>query len=272
MSDSDLLRVEGLTVRYGAGPVVHGIALGMAGATVAALLGANGAGKSSTLRAIAGLEPAQGRVLFDGQDISGWSSARRFRAGIAYVPEGRAIVTDLSVADNLTLGSYFVDAATRARRRQVVLDFFPEIANRLKAPAGLLSGGEQQMLAIGRGLMSAPRLLLLDEPSLGLAPLLVARVYERLAAIQKEKPGPRHESTADRQHLLLAAAQVSSRLRVALLEARKKLEHHVEILADTLLVVARVSAHPQIFEHKQILEDAPALGYVCNPHTHNGVG
>jgi branched-chain amino acid transport system ATP-binding protein len=187
MSDSDLLRVEGLTVRYGAGPVVHGIALGMASATVAALLGANGAGKSSTLRAIAGLEPAQGRVLFDGQDISGWSSARRFRAGIAYVPEGRAIVTDLSVADNLTLGSYFVDAATRARRRQVVLDFFPEIANRLKAPAGLLSGGEQQMLAIGRGLMSAPRLLLLDEPSLGLAPLLVARVYERLAAIQKEQ-------------------------------------------------------------------------------------
>ncbi|MDM0034300.1 ABC transporter ATP-binding protein [Variovorax sp. J22P271] len=184
---SDLLQVEGLTVRYGAGPVVHGIGLAMASATVAALLGANGAGKSSTLRAIAGLEPAQGRVLFEGQDISGWSSARRFRAGIAYVPEGRAIVTDLSVADNLTLGAYFVDAATRARRRQVVLDFFPEIANRLKAPAGLLSGGEQQMLAIGRGLMSAPRLLLLDEPSLGLAPLLVARVYERLARIQQEQ-------------------------------------------------------------------------------------
>ena len=184
---SDLLQVEGLTVRYGAGPVVHGIGLAMASATVAALLGANGAGKSSTLRAIAGLEPAQGRVLFEGQDISGWSSARRFRGGIAYVPEGRAIVTDLSIADNLTLGAYFVDAATRARRRQVVLDFFPEIANRLKAPAGLLSGGEQQMLAIGRGLMSAPRLLLLDEPSLGLAPLLVARVYERLARIQQEQ-------------------------------------------------------------------------------------
>ena len=103
------------------------------------------------------------------------------------MPEGRAIVTDLSVAENLTLGAYFVDAATRARRQRMVLDFFPEIANRLKAPAGLLSGGEQQMLAIGRGLMSAPRLLLLDEPSLGLAPLLVARVYERLAAIQQEQ-------------------------------------------------------------------------------------
>jgi branched-chain amino acid transport system ATP-binding protein len=154
---------------------------------VAALLGANGAGKSSTLRAIAGLEPALGQLHFDGHDISRWSSAQRFRAGIAYVPEGRAIVTDLSVADNLTLGAYFVDAPLRARRRQMVLDFFPEIANRLKSPAGLLSGGEQQMLAIGRGLMSGPRLLLLDEPSLGLAPLLVARVYERLAVIQQEQ-------------------------------------------------------------------------------------
>lgn len=188
MSDTSnaLLQVEGLTVRYGAGPVVHGISLGVEAGVVAALLGANGAGKSSTLRAIAGLEPAQGRVLFEGQDVSAMSTAQRFRAGIVYVPEGRAIVTDLSVAENLTLGSYFIDTRTRSQRQQMVLDFFPEIANRLKSPAGLLSGGEQQMLAIGRGLMSAPRLLLLDEPSLGLAPLLVARVYERLGLIQKE--------------------------------------------------------------------------------------
>lgn len=183
----ELLRVEGLTVSYGAGPVVHGVDLSMAAGSVAALLGANGAGKSSTLKAIAGLEPAQGRIFFDGQEVSHLSTAQRFRAGIVYVPEGRAIVTDLSVEENLTLGSYFVDARTRAQRQKMVLDFFPEIANRLKSPAGLLSGGEQQMLAIGRGLMSAPRLLLLDEPSLGLAPLLVARVYERLAVIQKEQ-------------------------------------------------------------------------------------
>ena len=184
---TELLRVEALSVRYGAGPVVHGVSLALQAGTVAALLGANGAGKSSTLKAIAGLEPAQGRVIFDGQDVSALNTAQRFRAGIVYVPEGRAIVTDLSVAENLTLGAYFVDAATRARRQRMVLDFFPEIANRLKAPAGLLSGGEQQMLAIGRGLMSAPRLLLLDEPSLGLAPLLVARVYERLARIREEQ-------------------------------------------------------------------------------------
>lgn len=183
---AELLRIEDLSVRYGAGPVVHGISLAMGAGSVAALLGANGAGKSSTLKAIAGLEPARGRVIFDGRDVSQFNTAQRFRAGIVYVPEGRAIVTDLSVAENLTLGSYFVDGRTRAQRQQMVLEFFPEIANRLKAPAGLLSGGEQQMLAIGRGLMSAPRLLLLDEPSLGLAPLLVARVYERLAAIQRE--------------------------------------------------------------------------------------
>ncbi|HYG42976.1 MAG TPA: ABC transporter ATP-binding protein [Bordetella sp.] len=181
-----LLQVDGLTVRYGAGPVVHGIRLNVADGMVAALLGANGAGKSSVLRAIAGLEPAQGQMWFDGLDITALPAAQRFRHGIVYVPEGRAIVGDLSVAENLTLGSYFVDARTRARRQQMVLDFFPEIADRLKSPAGLLSGGEQQMLAIGRGLMSGPRLLLLDEPSLGLAPLLVARLYERLAAIQRE--------------------------------------------------------------------------------------
>ena len=184
---SDLLEVDGLSVRYGGGPVVHGISLAVPQGAVVALLGANGAGKSSTLRAIAGLEPAQGIVRFDGRDIGRLSTAQRFKAGIVYVPEGRAIVPDISVSENLTLGSYFVDARTRARRRDMVTELFPEIAERLRAPAGLLSGGEQQMLAIGRGLMSAPRLLLLDEPSLGLAPLLVKRVYERLALIQKEQ-------------------------------------------------------------------------------------
>ena len=181
-----LLEVAGLTVRYGAGPVVHGVSLAVGRGEVAGLLGANGAGKSSTLRAIAGLEAAAGTIAFDGRDITRLDAAARFKAGIVYVPEGRAIVADLSVGENLVLGSYFVDAHTRAQRQRMVLDFFPEIAGRLRAPAGLLSGGEQQMLAIGRALMSGPRLLL-DEPSLGLAPLLVARVYERLAQIQKEQ-------------------------------------------------------------------------------------
>lgn len=182
-----VLKVEDLTVRYGSGPVVHGISLELDSGTVAALLGANGAGKSSTLRAIAGLEPAHGKIFLDGEDISTLTSVERFKRGLVYVPEGRAIVSSLSVMENLTLGSYFVTSAVRSSRQEMVFELFPEIANRKNSPAGLLSGGEQQMLAIGRGLMSAPRLLLLDEPSLGLAPLLVARVYERLAIIQKEQ-------------------------------------------------------------------------------------
>ena len=216
---SPVLQVEGLTVSYGAGPVVHGISLQLERGTVAGLLGANGAGKSSTLRAIAGLEPAQGRVVFDGEDISRTSAAQRFARGIVYVPEGRAIVADITVSENLTLGSYYIDDATRAQRRQMVLDFFPEIANRLKSPAGLLSGGEQQMLAIGRGLMSAPRLLLLDEPSLGLAPMLVSRVYDRLAAIQKEQK--------------LTALLVEQSFHVAAkLAARAWVMRHGEIVGD----------------------------------------
>ena len=122
---AELLRVDGLTVRYGAGPVVHGVNLAVSAGTVVALLGANGAGKSSTLRAIAGLEAAEGRIHFGGEDISAMSAAQRFRAGIVYVPEGRAIVTDLSVDENLTLGSYFVDRAMRAKRQHMVLEFFP---------------------------------------------------------------------------------------------------------------------------------------------------
>ena len=181
-----LLRVDDLTVRYGGGPVVHGIGLELAEGTVVALLGANGAGKSSTLRAIAGLEPAHGTIRFDGADISRLSAAGRFKAGIVYVPEGRAIVTDLTVAENLILGSYFVDAGVRAQRRRMVLEFFPEIAGRLKAAAGLLSGGEQQMLAIGRALMTNPKLLILDEATEGLAPLIRLEIWRCLDQLKGE--------------------------------------------------------------------------------------
>jgi branched-chain amino acid transport system ATP-binding protein len=183
---SDLLSVHGLTVRYGVARAAEDIDLRVPEQNIVALLGANGAGKSSILKAIAGLVDAEGEIRFAGRELSKVSARQRARLGVVYVPEGREIVSALSVAENLLLGGYFLDARTRKHRQDLMLGLFPEIANRLKSPAWMLSGGEQQMLAIARGLMSAPRLLLLDEPSLGLAPLLIKRVFERLVAIRNE--------------------------------------------------------------------------------------
>jgi branched-chain amino acid transport system ATP-binding protein len=183
---NDLLSLHGVTVRYGVARAAEDIDLRVPEQSIVALLGANGAGKSSILKAVAGLVDAEGEIRFDGHDLSKMPARQRARLGVVYVPEGREIVGALSVAENLLLGGYFLDARTRKRRQDLMLGLFPEIANRLKSPAWMLSGGEQQMLAIARGLMSAPRLLLLDEPSLGLAPLLIKRVFNRLVAIRNE--------------------------------------------------------------------------------------
>jgi branched-chain amino acid transport system ATP-binding protein len=182
----ELLTTRGLAVRYGVARAVENVDLEVAEKGVVALVGANGAGKSSILKAIAGLVPAEGELRFAGEDLRPLSARHRVRRGIVYVPEGRQIVASLTVGENLLLGGFFLDDRTLRRRRELMLELFPEIAGRLEAPAWMLSGGEQQMLAIGRGLMSGPRLLLLDEPSLGLAPLLIRRVFERLLAIKRE--------------------------------------------------------------------------------------
>jgi branched-chain amino acid transport system ATP-binding protein len=186
MPMTELFSARGLGVRYGVARAVENVDLTVPEKGVVALLGANGAGKSSILKAIAGLIPAEGEMWFAGENLRTLAARQRVRRGIVYVPEGRQIVGSLTVAENLLLGGFFLDARTLARRRDLMLELFPEIASRLKAPAWMLSGGEQQMLAIGRGLMSAPRLLLLDEPSLGLAPLLIRRVFERLVTIKQE--------------------------------------------------------------------------------------
>jgi branched-chain amino acid transport system ATP-binding protein len=125
-------------------------------------------------------------MVFAGEDLARLTARARVRRGIVYVPEGRQIVGSLTVAENLLLGGFFLDGRTLRRRREAMLELFPEIAGRIHSPAWMLSGGEQQMLAIGRGLMSGPRLLLLDEPSLGLAPLLIRRVFERLVTIKQD--------------------------------------------------------------------------------------
>ncbi len=182
-----LLSVRGLTVRYGRIEAVHGIDLDVAAGKVVCLIGANGAGKTSILRALSGLlRPAGGRVEFDGTDVTGRPAHRLAALGMAHVPEGRQVFAGLTVAENLTLGAWTVrDAAAVARRRADVLDRFPRLRERLHQLAGLLSGGEQQMLAIGRALMAAPRLLLLDEPSMGLAPLVEDEIFAIVAGLAR---------------------------------------------------------------------------------------
>ena len=179
---TDVLAVSELRVRYGAVEALHGISFAAAAGAVTALIGANGAGKSSTLAAISGLVPATGSVVFDGREIRGRPPHAIVRAGIVQVPEGREILARMSVEENLLLG-------LRDGERDGLRDAyarFPILAERRSLAAGNLSGGEQQMLAIARALLARPRLLLLDEPSLGLAPKMVAAVFDTLADLRRQ--------------------------------------------------------------------------------------
>ena len=176
-----LLEVEDLRVRYGAVEVVHGISFAVEAGSVTAVIGANGAGKSSTLAALSGLVPSSGQVRFDGREVRGLPAHRIVRAGIVQVPEGREVLARMSVEENLLLGLARggVSGLASAYER------FPILAERRRLAAGALSGGEQQLLAIARALLASPRLLLLDEPSLGLAPKMVATVFETLAELRR---------------------------------------------------------------------------------------
>ncbi len=178
------LELEGVEVRYGRVRALHDVQLTVTPGTTTAVLGRNGAGKSSLLRAIAGaVRPSGGHVRWNEDDITRWSADRRARAGVGLVPEGRRIFPDLTVAENLRLGGFALASEELEARMETTAELFPILAERSNQPAGRLSGGQQQMLAIGRALMSRPDLLLLDEPSLGLSPLAVGAVYEQLAAL-----------------------------------------------------------------------------------------
>ncbi|MAG97717.1 MAG: ABC transporter ATP-binding protein [Rhodospirillaceae bacterium] len=182
-----MLRLEGLTCGYGAVRAVENLTLEVATGTIFALLGPNGAGKTSTIMAIAGHVPVlAGRVLFDGAEITGLPTVERVRQGIALVPEGRRLFADLTVEENLLVGGYSRPRQRMAENRTRVFDLFPRLAERRRQRAGSLSGGEQQMLAIGRGLMAEPRLLLMDEVSLGLMPKMVDTCYEAIGELQVE--------------------------------------------------------------------------------------
>jgi branched-chain amino acid transport system ATP-binding protein len=182
-----MLRVRDLTAGYGGVPALHGVSLEAKRGEIVALIGGNGAGKSTLLRSVAGLSrPSSGRVEVEGRRIDGRPPHEIVRSGVAYVPEGRHLFGRLTVRDNLLLGAYAVrDEQLRREALDDATTLFPVLKDRARQLAGTLSGGEQQMLAIARGLMSRPRLLLLDEPSLGIAPKLVARIYEALAAINQ---------------------------------------------------------------------------------------
>ncbi len=187
MSAEVLLEVEALTAFYGDFQALFGLSFQVRKAEVVALLGGNGAGKTTCLRVISGLlRPKTGRVRFLGQDVTGRSAAEIVDLGIAHVPEGRQLFPEMSVEENLWLGSYLPRA--RKRRRENVarmFDLFPRLAERRRQVAGTLSGGEQQMVAIARGMMSEPKLLLLDEPSLGLSPKLTEQTLAAVRELSK---------------------------------------------------------------------------------------
>ncbi|MFZ0615185.1 MAG: ABC transporter ATP-binding protein [Chthoniobacterales bacterium] len=184
-----MLEIRNLAVRYGGIQALHDLSLSVPKGSIVTLVGANGAGKSTTLRTISGLvPPASGSIRFSGEEITGWPAHRIVAAGLAHVPEGRLVFPDLTVRENLMMGTYL-----RRDRKEIAADlewvgeFFPRLRERITQQAGTLSGGEQQMLAIGRALMGRPRCLMLDEPSLGIAPLLVETIFARLVDLNKER-------------------------------------------------------------------------------------
>jgi len=182
-----MLEVKNLQAGYDAIKALHGISLTVKQGSIVTLIGSNGAGKSTTLRAISGLvKPQSGAVLYDGKDISGLPPHQIVARGLSHVPEGRMVFANLTVQENLRMGAYLQrDKAVVSEELELVFKTFPRLKEREKQIAGTLSGGEQQMLAIGRALMSKPKFLMMDEPSLGIAPLLVKTIFEKIVEINR---------------------------------------------------------------------------------------
>jgi branched-chain amino acid transport system ATP-binding protein len=181
-----MLEIKNLTVSYGAITALHGISLSVKGGGIVTLIGSNGAGKSTALRAISGLiKPQSGEILYEGKNIAGLPAHRIVQLGLSQVPEGRMVFANLTVMENLRMGAYLQKDHLLKQELDLVLATFPRLREREKQIAGTLSGGEQQMLAIGRALMSRPKFLMMDEPSLGIAPLLVKTIFEKIVEINR---------------------------------------------------------------------------------------
>jgi branched-chain amino acid transport system ATP-binding protein len=183
-----MLSVRNLSVNYGAIAALRGISLEVRQGDIVTLIGANGAGKTTTLRAISGLLKArEGEIIYDGRGLTGWPAHRIVEFGLSHVPEGRMVFANLTVLENLMMGAYLQrDRRVIQAEKERVYSLFPRLEERQKQIAGTLSGGEQQMLAIGRALMSRPKFLMLDEPSLGIAPLLVNTIFEKIIQINRQ--------------------------------------------------------------------------------------
>jgi len=184
-----MLRVENLSVSYGAIKALHDVSFEVPEGHIVTLIGSNGAGKSTTLRTISGLiKPTGGQITYDGAAVKGLPAHEIVSRGLCHVPEGRMVFANLTVRENLMMGAYLQrDAALINKERDYVFSVFPRLAEREKQLAGTLSGSEQQMLAIGRALMGRPRFLMLDEPSLGIAPLLVKAIFQQIVEINRER-------------------------------------------------------------------------------------
>jgi branched-chain amino acid transport system ATP-binding protein len=185
-----LLEITNLTVAYGRIEALHGVSLSVEQGELVTLIGANGAGKTTTMRAVSGVRPlTRGRIVFDGQDITAMKAHLRVVAGIVQAPEGRGVFPGMTVQENLDMGCYSRKFATKPEYRQTldrVFELFPRLAERRNQVGGTMSGGEQQMLAIGRALMARPRVLLLDEPSMGLAPMIIQQIFRIISEINSQ--------------------------------------------------------------------------------------
>lgn len=230
-----MLEINDLQVSYGSCKALHGLGLKVAQGSIVTLIGANGAGKSTTLRAISGMVKVKsGQVKYDGADITGMAAHRVTARGLSHVPEGRMVFANMTVRENLLLGAYLRrDKPEMARDMEFVLATFPRLKERFQQVAGTLSGGEQQMLAIGRALMSKPRCLMLDEPSLGIAPILVRSIFDQLVSINRE--------------LGLTILLVEQNANLAL-----KISHYGYVLETGRLILegtgAELQSHPQVRE------------------------
>ena len=183
---TNMLTLQGIAAGYGQIQILRSVSIAVAAGEVTALIGGNGAGKTTIMRTIAGVLPLKaGRLLFDGQDIGAWPANRRVDAGLVLVPEGRLVFPNMSVEENLRVGAIAPRARSRASaRRDEMYDMFPRLRERRNQRAGTMSGGEQQMLAIARGLMAYPKLLLMDEPTLGLAPVMTKEIFATIARLR----------------------------------------------------------------------------------------